>query len=167
MADSFVAVPNNVTDVVTLKRFLQELVTKLNEVFGLSGKTKFLTEETFAKKYTKFQDLLKSLNQVAYLDKQNSFDEPISYKGDIWVTENQLPQLSTVKRLIQELKTILEQEIQDLKTYSESTYEKQDNLMTDIDTNSNNIKLSNLPTIDPNQVGQLWNDSGVLKVSAG
>jgi len=27
--------------------------------------------------------------------------------------------------------------------------------------------LSNLPTSDPSNAGQLWNDSGTLKVSAG
>jgi len=29
------------------------------------------------------------------------------------------------------------------------------------------IMLSNLPTSNPNNAGQLWNDSGTLKVSAG
>jgi len=29
------------------------------------------------------------------------------------------------------------------------------------------VMLSNLPTSDPNNAGQLWNDSGTLKVSAG
>jgi hypothetical protein len=156
MADSFISVPNNIDDIVTLKRFLQELVNKLNEIFGLSGDTKFLTEQTFAEKYKQLQDLIKKLDKVAYLDKENEFDKPISYKGDLWVTENQLPQLSTVKKLIQ-----------DLKNYCEQTYEKQENLIPDIDTNSNNIKLSNLPTSDPGVAGQLWNDNGTVKVSSG
>jgi len=29
------------------------------------------------------------------------------------------------------------------------------------------VMLSNLPTSDPSNAGQLWNDSGTLKVSAG
>ena len=29
------------------------------------------------------------------------------------------------------------------------------------------IKMANLPTSDPSSAGQLWNDSGTLKVSAG
>lgn len=29
------------------------------------------------------------------------------------------------------------------------------------------VMLSNLPTANPNNAGQLWNDSGTLKVSAG
>ena len=29
------------------------------------------------------------------------------------------------------------------------------------------VMLSNLPTVNPNNAGQLWNDSGTLKVSAG
>ena len=29
------------------------------------------------------------------------------------------------------------------------------------------VLLTNLPTSDPNNAGQLWNDSGTLKISAG
>ena len=29
------------------------------------------------------------------------------------------------------------------------------------------IMMANLPTSDPSNAGQLWNDSGTLKVSAG
>jgi hypothetical protein len=30
-----------------------------------------------------------------------------------------------------------------------------------------NIKMLNMPTSDPNEVGSLWNDSGIVKISAG
>ena len=33
--------------------------------------------------------------------------------------------------------------------------------------NSGTVMLPNLPTSDPNNAGQLWNDSGTLKISAG
>jgi hypothetical protein len=29
------------------------------------------------------------------------------------------------------------------------------------------VMMTNLPTSDPNNAGQLWNDSGTLKISAG
>ena len=32
---------------------------------------------------------------------------------------------------------------------------------------TNTIHMSNLPTSDPTNAGQLWNDSGTLKISAG
>ena len=32
---------------------------------------------------------------------------------------------------------------------------------------SGTVILSNLPTSDPTNAGQLWNDSGTLKISAG
>lgn len=32
---------------------------------------------------------------------------------------------------------------------------------------ANNVIISNLPTADPVNAGELWNDSGTLKVSAG
>lgn len=36
-----------------------------------------------------------------------------------------------------------------------------------ISLDSIKVLLPNLPTSDPNNAGQLWNDSGTLKVSAG
>ena len=33
--------------------------------------------------------------------------------------------------------------------------------------NSGTVMMSSLPTSDPNNAGQLWNDSGTLKISAG
>lgn len=36
-----------------------------------------------------------------------------------------------------------------------------------INLNSTSINLTNLPTTDPTVQGQLWNDSGSLKISAG
>ena len=34
-------------------------------------------------------------------------------------------------------------------------------------TTTSTVVLSNLPTSDPGSTGQLWNDSGTLKISAG
>ena len=42
------------------------------------------------------------------------------------------------------------------------------NLYSTGSVGSNNVViLANLPTSDPTNAGQLWNDSGTLKISAG
>ena len=41
------------------------------------------------------------------------------------------------------------------------------NVKGTLDVSGGTVKLSNLPTSDPTNAGQLWNDSGTLKISAG
>jgi len=36
-----------------------------------------------------------------------------------------------------------------------------------VENNNGVVTLPNLPTSDPNNYGQVWNDSGTLKISAG
>ncbi len=38
---------------------------------------------------------------------------------------------------------------------------------TALPCSTNVVILANLPTSDPNNIGQVWNDSGTLKISAG
>ena len=39
--------------------------------------------------------------------------------------------------------------------------------MTDLTASGATVVFNNLPTTDPVNAGQLWNDAGTLKVSAG
>ena len=41
------------------------------------------------------------------------------------------------------------------------------NVKGTLEINGNVIKFNNLPTSDPTNAGQLWNDSGTLKISSG
>ena len=98
MADSFINVPSNIDDPTVLKRFLNELINKLNEIFGLSGTEKFITENSLKDKFQALYSILSDINNYMRKDKVNDIDYPISYKGSFTVDGNQLPQLNQVKR---------------------------------------------------------------------
>jgi len=132
MAASIISVPSNVSDPEVLKRFLQELVNKLNEIFGYSGNIKFITEQSMEEQFSQFKILLQNYNDIAFKSKLNEFSQPISYKGDLGVTEGQLPQLWQVRKMDNGVKTwvddnyvkkddiaILTQEISDPPTKEE------------------------------------------------
>lgn len=50
---------------------------------------------------------------------------------------------------------------------AENTFYVNNLFSTGSDGSNNVVILANLPTINPNNPGQLWNDSGTLKISAG
>jgi len=104
MAGSIIQVPNDLDNKEVLKRFLQELITRLNEIFGFSGKIKFMTEQNMEERFSGFKILIRRYNDIAFKNEHNEFDNPISYTGDINVLEGELPQLWQVKKLDSEVK---------------------------------------------------------------
>ena len=55
----------------------------------------------------------------------------------------------------------------DTFTVGASSYPVQATINGDLDVTGAVVKLTGLPTSDPTNAGQLWNDSGTLKISAG
>ena len=55
----------------------------------------------------------------------------------------------------------------DTFTVGASSYPVQATINGDLDVTGAVVKLTGLPTSDPSNAGQLWNDSGTLKISAG
>lgn len=84
---TFIQVPANVTDAVTLKRFLDKLILQLDIAFGNRGNTSFATNNYLISNVSNLQELIGILNDQALtyslLDGSRPYTNLVSYDTDL------------------------------------------------------------------------------------
>ena len=131
--NSIIQVPTDLSDEVVLKRFLQELVVKLSEVYGISGKERFITEQILKENFPNIMVISNRIDDIAFKSEINIFKYPISYESTLPVSDNQLPLLFQVKELDnivrQDMESLMDDKDNIVKQDMESLMDDKDNIV--------------------------------------